>query len=85
MEKIKITLSIFFFILGLSSAIFTVSLLDKNSLGFVTAEEVRGFNKVSVGIDSSNDGVATGLGIISGFSFLSSVLLLNTAQIKNEE
>lgn len=86
MNKFKIILSIFFLLLGIVGSIIIYNLSDKDSLGVIPLKNplknpLGSKQKMSVGIDSSNDGVAIGLGIISGFSFLSSVLLLNS--IKN--
>ena len=83
MNKLKIILSMLFLLLGIVGAIFTYNLSNEDSLGVVPIESFRVVKqKMSVGIDSSNDGVAVGLGIISGFSFLSSTLLLTSIQKK---
>lgn len=88
MSKFRIALSIFFLIVGLTAAFLTFNLSNKDSLGKTKfsspphhpfSESIAG---AGGGVDSSNDGVAVGLGIISGFSFLSSVLLLNNVQKK---
>jgi len=82
MNKFKIVLSAFLLVIGLSTALLTFNLSGKDSFGKI---EFDGGGRTSDlltaaggGVDSSNDGVAVGLGIISGFSFLSSVLLLNS-------
>ena len=77
MDKFKIVLSIFFLVLGLTTAFLTFDLANNVSFGEITGSR-RSNSMAGSGVDSSNDGVAVGLGIISGFSFLSSVLLLNS-------
>ena len=86
MNKFKIILSIFFLILGIGTAILTFNLSGKDSFGepkFKTPSALDYKDSIAGaggGVDSSNDGVAVGLGIISGFSFLSSTLLLTSIQ-----
>ncbi len=80
MNKLKIILFKFFFLFGIGCAYLTFNLSNKNSLGGSYSRYSR--EMVSSGVDSSNDGVAVGLGIIAGFSFLSSVLLLNSISKK---
>ena len=79
MNKFKLILSVFFLLIGLSTAFLTYSLSNKDSLGY-TEQTGRLFPRpiITTGIDSSNDGVAIGLGTISGLSFLSSALLLSS-------
>ena len=76
MNKFRFFLSLFFLVLGLITGFLTFSLSDNDSLGFTSG--IRPGEVFTTGIDSSNDGVAAGLGFISGFSFLSSVLLINS-------
>lgn len=90
MEKLKSILSIFFIIMGLTFAFLTYSLADKDSHGEIKSFGGRSLRTESgsiaatgSGVDSSNDGVAIGLGIISGFSFLCSTLFLTSVSKKN--
>ncbi|OGU70186.1 MAG: hypothetical protein A2V93_03920 [Ignavibacteria bacterium RBG_16_34_14] len=73
-NKFKLILSIFFLALGLACAIITFDL--KSSYHTETNVQRRG--PYADLVETKNDQVAIGLGIISGFSFLSSVLLLNS-------
>ena len=73
-NKFKLVLSIFFLVFGLACAVLTYEL--KTSYTFTRTRDYGGYT--NYGVDSANNGVAVGLGIISGFSFLSSVLLLNS-------
>jgi len=82
MKKVKISLSIFFFILGIISAILTYSFSNRVSYGHLSPSVTWG--EPASGVDSSDDGVATGLGIIAGFSFLSSALLISSIKNKGE-
>ena len=75
MNRLKPILAIIFLIIGLFCAVYTFILANKDSIG-VEHTYNREQPYVGSGVDSSNDGVAVGLGIISGFSFLSSTLLL---------
>ena len=64
----------------------TFNLSDKESFGKISRSnpfEAGGSTSAGSGVDSSNDGVAVGLGIISGFSFLSGTILI--ASIKRRE
>lgn len=83
MNKLKSILAMLFLVIGLISAFFTYSLSNTVSIGQIESKTPRSLGTEITtttvsGIDSSNDGVAIGLGIISGFSFLCSVLLLNS-------
>lgn len=83
MNKYKLVLSIFFLIVGLTTAYLTFNLSNKDSFGNTEFSGPRLSESIAAagsGVDSSNDGVAVGLGIISGFSFLSSALLLTSIQ-----
>ena len=86
-HRFKLILSVFFLVFGLACAVLTFSLSNKDSYGKI--ESFGSGRLVSVatgtGVDSSNDGVAIGLGIISGFSFLSFVLLLTSVQSNNRQ
>jgi len=75
LEKIKLTFAVFFFIIGIIGSILTYSFAGK--IPYYRENILRS-------VDSADDGVACGLGIISGFSFLSSTLLLNTIKKKKE-
>jgi len=88
MDKIKTTLCIFFLVFGLIAAFLTYDLSNNISFGRVIKSgssdifNPKNVSSAGSGVDSSDDGVAVGLGIISGFSFLSSVLLLTSIQRK---
>lgn len=87
MDKLKLILAVFFLFVGIGCTIFTFSLSNKNSFGRVeypTGRVRLNSTAAGTGIDSSNDGVAIGLGIISGFSFLSSTLLLTSTKKRTE-
>jgi len=80
MKTFKLIISILLLIFGFTTAYLTYNLSNKDSLGYKYQPGDLPHKVVSVGIDSSNDGVAVGLGIISGFSFLSATLLLNSSK-----
>lgn len=80
LNKIKILMCVFFFIVGIVTFYFTYGQLDKES--FVKHSSMTYGVHIGDGIDSANDGVATGFGIISGFSFLSFTLLLKSLDTK---
>lgn len=80
MNKLKMALFAFFFLFGIVCAYLTFNLSNKDSFGktdFTSPRYSEPIAGAGTGVDSSNDGVAVGLGLISGFSLLSSVLLLN--------
>lgn len=72
MNNFKFALSIFFLVLGLTCAILTFT--D----AAYTYTSTPHFKYRGGSVREYKDGIAIGLGIISGFSFLSSVLLLNS-------
>ncbi len=85
MNKLKLLLSCFFLVLGIAGFVLTYSLSNKDSFGKISFDTPRHYDANTIagagsGVDSSNDGVAVGLGLISGFSFLSSTLLLTSIQ-----
>lgn len=88
LEKIKLIFSTFFLVIGLITGFLTYNLSNKDSFGNIDSyggrETREPTSAAGGGVDSSNDGVAVGLGIISGFSFLSATLLLTSIQ-KNKE
>ena len=68
MDRLKLILSIFFLLIGLTSAFLTYNLSNKDSLGNIESSTPRSYNPNSIvaagsGVDSSNDGVAVGFGI----------------------
>jgi hypothetical protein len=72
-KETKILMVGVFFILGLGGTYLTYDFADTVKFGkFLTGRGKGGGS----GVDSATDGVAVGLGIISGFCFLSSTLLL---------
>jgi hypothetical protein len=93
LNNLKITLAISFIIVGIFAGSYAYKLLDNNCFGKIEAvyNEKRSrdfFGKTQIdkeligcagsGVDSANDGVAVGLGIISGFSILGAALLFSS-------
>ncbi|MHB8871931.1 MAG: hypothetical protein ACYC5G_05760, partial [Candidatus Doudnabacteria bacterium] len=93
MNLIKIIVCVSLFTSGIITAILTYNLSDKTSFGKIEdfsnttdwENSPKNIAAAGSGVDSSNDGVAIGLGIISGFSFLSSSLLLTSISNKKKE
>gem|GEM_PF-7015774 len=85
MNKFKLFLAIFFLIIGLITAFLTYSFSYSSNFGKIESKTPRSlgteittttFNSINL----SNIGVPIGLGIISGFSFLSTVLLVKSIE-----
>ena len=80
MNKFKLILSIFFLALGLVCAVLTYT----DATYTQTNTKYREYREYpDATFKEYHDGIAIGLGIISGFSFLSSVLLLNSFNKSN--
>jgi hypothetical protein len=83
MEKFKLVLSTIFLALGLVCAVLIYNMSDKDSYGRI--ESTRNSSALGgSGVDSSNDGVAVGLGVISGFSFLSGTLMFTSLKERED-
>ena len=72
-NETKIFMAGLFLILGLGGSYLTYDFADTVKFGKLNTGRGAGGGS---GVDSATDGVAVGLGIISGFCFLSSTLLL---------
>ena len=89
MDRLKTIIAILFLVIGLITAFLTYNLSNTDSFGRIESKTPRSLGTeitttTICGFDSPNDGVAIGLGIISGFSFLSSVLLLTSIKKTKE-
>jgi hypothetical protein len=79
-NEIKIFIAGLFLILGLGGSYLTYDFADTIKFGKFLKGRGQGGGS---GVDSATDGVAVGLGIITGFCFLSSTLLL--ISLKDDE
>ena len=81
-NKIKIISSVVFFVIGLWFSYLTYDLESNVDLGEVdfkyghASDNPSGIAGGGSGVDSADDGVAVGLGIIAGFSLFASALLI---------
>ena len=94
---LKLIFSIVFILIGFTSAYFSYDLSGKTSYGKIKTDFDYRINigdrdtiagaGAGGGVDSSNDGVAIGLGIIAGLSFLGSSLIIGSLNPvhKNED
>ena len=87
MFKYKISISLLLLFIGLLSAFLTYDL--RTNYTHIEGKVIKRLGYVdkytSKGVESANNGVAVGLSIISGFSLLSSTLLLSSINKTKEK